>query len=700
MNDTDNNKIKVNKHVIQIKRVESENCVENPIIQNTIIKRKLNNAIKSLNSEISNKIKDNIALDIFNNNANTLSSLLSKQNYNGAHTQENLSIKKEQKQTKTIETSGHQNYISYHLKDINNGGSEMANNDNDNIEKDLRINTNTIENSRNYKLYRIKNSFNSPYLSKKMIKNNGMRGKKQNDAPIKFIKDNFKNKSKKEFRSEINENFINRYSYKRYTDKILKKIKTEKILGEKRKEKEMENNIVFNEEVKIYKRKAVKVNNNKNGKSQDIKSNGKESKDKYLLLLENYRKRVAKQFLFYFKPYYYRFIKDYFLLFISYIKNRKHFKKILAPKKYIKKINKRNINININDNGKVIKDLRLVQLNYTNYTNSSYHDTENSNNQISSYNSKKLFTQKDQQKKMNYFLINSNNINFSTKETLKDKELYRNNRELEKKYIQILQRKRRKKNENNSNSQLNRDNKTIDISTLYSNNTLNNRNTILNSSYDKDYKIINTPHEERLMNSNNSISNGDISKEEEINITNTNHNIIKSIPRRQKEKDRKLKNQFNEKYESPGLSIEAPRSQKRYEKKYFFINSFIRPHKNNRTIKITRKEKINNINISRYNKNYISKKIKNISTIDKKINIHINYVFFIPPKEKDKINLEKINETLEISNNYSYTYIGTENVFKNKNIIYAKKKLTSIKEEEEKSRCSLSIIQNPKAIDE
>ena len=699
MNDIDNNKIKVNRHVIQIKRVEVEKSVENPIIQNTIIKRKLNNAIKSLNSEISNKIKDNIALDIFNNNANTLSSLLSKQNYNGAHTQENLSIKREQKQTKTIETSGHHNFISFHLKDINNGGSEMTNNDN--IEKDLRKNTNTIENSRNYKLYRIKNSFNSPYFSKKMIKNNGMRGKIQNDTAIKFIKDNFKNKSKKEFRTGINENFINRYSYKRYTDKILKKIKTEKILGEKAKEKERENNIVFNEEVKIYKRKAVKVNNNKNGKSQDIKSNGKESKDKYLLLLDNYRKRVVKQFLFYFKTYYYRFIKDYFLLFISNIKNRKHFKKISAPKKYIKPINKRNINININDNGKVIKDLRLVQLNYTNYTNSSYHDTENSNNQISSYNSKKLFTQKDQQKKMNYFLINSNNINFSTKETLKDKELYRNNIELEKKYIQILQRKRRKKNENNSNSQLNRDNKTIDISTLYSNNSLNNRNTILNSSYDKDYKIINTPHEERLMNSYNSISNEDISKEIETKTTNnTNNNIIKSIPRRQEEKDRELKNQFNEKYESPGLSIEAPRSQKRYEKKYFFINSFIKPRKNNRTIIITRKEKINNINISRYNKNYISKKIKNISTIDKKINIHINYVFFIPPKEKDKINLEKINETLEISNNYSYTYIGTEHFLNNKNIIYTKKKLTSIKEEEEKSRCSLSIIQNPKAIDE
>ena len=710
MNGTDNNRAKVNKYFNPIKKLESEKATENPIILNSLLRLKYYNAMDSLNSEISNKIQNNVTLDIFNNNAITLSSLLSKQNYNGAFTQENLVRKKEQKQTKTIETSG----ISYHLTDITNCGSRTPiNNYNDNIEKHLKQNTNIIENNKNYKIFKIKNKFHSPCFSKKIIKNsdsNGMGGKKNNDVVIKCLRDTHKNNSKKEFGTEINEKIIEHYSsYKRFNDfndKSLNKIKIEEILVDQGKEKEKN---IINEETKIYKKKAIKNNNNnKNGKIQVIKSNGKKSKDKYELLLDKYRKRVAQQFLLYFKPYYYIFLKEYFQIFISNIKSIKHLKKLSAPKKYIKKINKRNIN----HNRKVIKDLKLTQFNSINYnySNTSIHATENSNNHINSYNSKKIFSsEKDifnPSKKKNYFLINNNNINFSTKDPSKDKELYRNNTELEKKYIQILQRKRRKKKENSLNSHIYRDKTTIDISSLYTNKTLNNNNTICNNSYDKDYKIINTPHVERFMNQYNSISNGDMSKE----LTKKNkRNIIKikSIPRGQKEKERKLKeiilnDKLNVKYESPGISKDVPGSQKRYAKKYFSINSFIKPPKKpkkNRIIIITRKkEKINNVNIYRYNNNFFSKKIKNISTRDKKINIHINYALFIPIKNKYKINLEKINKSLDKSNNYSYTFIGNKNVSKNK--IYAKKELTAIKEEEEKSRCSLSLMQNTKKIDE
>ena len=704
MNDTDINKAKVNKYFNPIKKLESEKAIDNPIIQNSILRLKYYNAMESLNSEISNKIQDNVTLDIFNNNAITLSSLLSKQNFNGAFTQENLLIKKEQKQTKTIETSG----ISHHLTDITNYGKKTPINNyidnyNDNIEKHLKKNTNTIENSKSYKTFKIKNNCNSPYFSKKIIKNtdsNDMGGKKKNHVVIKFLRDTHKNKSNKEFRTEINEKIINHYSsYKRFNDKSINKIKAQEILVEQEKEKE--NNII-NEESKIYKKKAIKINN-----SNKFGSNGKKRKDKYEILLDKYRNRVAQQFLLYFKPYYYNFLKEYFQIFISNIKSIKHFKKLSAPKKYIKKINKRNIN----HNRKVIKDLKLTQFNSINYnySNTSIHPTENSNNHINSYNSKIIYSEKDifnPRKKNKYFLINSNNINFSTKDPSKDKELYRNNTELEKKYIQILQRKRRKKNENSLNSKINRDKTTIDISSLYTNKTLNNNNTICNNSYDKDYKIINTPHVERFMNQYNSISNGDMSKEL-IKINKRNIIKIKSISIGQKEKERKLKDiilndKFNEKYESPGISKDVPGSQKRYEKKYFSINSFIKPPKKpkkNRIIIITRKkEKINNVNIVRYNNNYFSKKIKNISTRDKKINIHINYALFIPIKNKYKINLEKINKSLDISNNYSYTFIGNKNFSKNK--IYGKKELTAIKEEEEKSRCSLSIMQNTKKIEE
>ena len=126
----------------------------------------------------------------------------------------------------------------------------------------------------------------------------------------------------------------------------------------------------------------------------------------------------------------------------------------------------------------------------------------------------------------------------------------------------------------------------------------------------------------------------------------------------------------------------------------------IKVHKNkSKTLVISKKEKIDNINKYRYNRNFISKKIKNIFTEDKKINIHINYVFFIPPISNEKyFDLFKINKSLEIHQNFTFTYFGNQ---RNKNLVYSKKKLIAIKEEDEKSKCSMSMTQfNPKAYEE
>ena len=153
----------------------------------------------------------------------------------------------------------------------------------------------------------------------------------------------------------------------------------------------------------------------KNKIYSESKSKGKE---KYFILLNNYRKRVIKQFLFYFKPYYNSFIKKHFHTFILKIKNITkdiNISNADSPKKFMKKIknseedytnNKNNKN---SENGKIIKDLKLVQLNYSNYncTNVSNQETENSNNYLLSYNTRKNQSEKEfsNPKKKAKFLI-------------------------------------------------------------------------------------------------------------------------------------------------------------------------------------------------------------------------------------------------------------------------------------------------------
>ena len=100
------------------------------------------------------------------------------------------------------------------------------------------------------------------------------------------------------------------------------------------------------------------------------------------------------------------------------------------------------------------------------------------------------------------------------------------------------------------------------------------------------------------------------------------------------------------------------------------------------------------------NKNYkqyecFSKKIKDIITIDKRMFIRINYIFFIPKKQRRCRNISekhllKINNSLNISQIYSFEYLSN----KSNNILNQKEKLAIIPRDEEKIKNIFDIIDN------
>ena len=100
------------------------------------------------------------------------------------------------------------------------------------------------------------------------------------------------------------------------------------------------------------------------------------------------------------------------------------------------------------------------------------------------------------------------------------------------------------------------------------------------------------------------------------------------------------------------------------------------------------------------NKNYkqyecFSKKIKDIITMDKRMFIRINYIFFIPKKQRrcrnvSEKHLLKINNSLNISQIYSFEYLPN----KSDNILNQKEKQTINSREEEKIKNIFDIIDN------
>ena len=157
MNDYINYKSKSNKRTKEITNMSSPKFIEDPNILDSLSKQKINShrVMKFLNSEISYKIKDNLALDIFNNNANTLFSLLSKKNIKGSINHPKI------KQNKVIETVNKEQYMNNPLYNINDGGI------NTNLKKIYVSTRSNIDNNRrNETLFNNKNNFTSPYIGK------------------------------------------------------------------------------------------------------------------------------------------------------------------------------------------------------------------------------------------------------------------------------------------------------------------------------------------------------------------------------------------------------------------------------------------------------------------------------------------------------------------------------------------------------
>ena len=685
MNNNNNFRIKANHRSEETTNINTPHFIENSNIFSSLLEQNVNShkGLKNINTEIPDKIKDNISMHISKNNANNLSSILAKKknkvvfNEKEVEGEDNIS-KKEQK--KKI-----YDYLIPPLQEISI----------DPVTKIKYIylekpNLNNIDNNRNNNIFIHNNSYSSYYSNinnNEIIDYNTIKEEKTiSNIHKKFTKMNDINTCSEKINIYKNKSFKDIQNYKQ---------------KELKKEKNEDN--VINHEVKIYKKKNIRFNDNKNNKinekHKDININEKylSEKDKYKSssLLNDYRKRMIKQFMSYFRRYYYSFIKKYYKLFILNIKKIKHYSKISIPKKYNKKVYKRNIY----GNEGAIKDLKSLKVNYSN-RNFTTLNSEKSN-YINSFNSNKIINEKQISspfRTINPFLINNNNIDFSTKENLKKKELFRNNFELEKKYTQILNRKRRKKilsNENDmsedySSSKNRNENKSIDISHI------KNKSYFINKSYEMRNKKNYSPHISEIKNSFNVFSNRELSKDKNIKIDKNKIIKIKSIPRNQKPKIKKniLKIKINGKSNSPTYKRDLSGLHKKEDKKYNFKNkNYIKVNKKYKII--SKKEKINSINNSHYHKNFISKTIKNIFTIDKKINIHIKYVFFIPQNIVKK-NLKKINKYLQITPDYSYSFFGSGK----KSKIYSKKKLTSIKEEEEKSKCSFSIMLNSQTNDE
>lgn len=138
------------------------------------------------------------------------------------------------------------------------------------------------------------------------------------------------------------------------------------------------------------------------------------------------------------------------------------------------------------------------------------------------------------------------------------------------------------------------------------------------------------------------------------------------------------------------------------KKTYTHRRKYLIENKNNLKIKeiYNKKGKTKNKNKSGSNsKNkikIISHLIKNICTKDKRIFIHINYITHILKQKNNRYN----NSMLSYTNVMNYSYIGVHQ--RNKNLVKRndfEKKLSLIKEEDEKSKC-LNSTNSIKFIDE
>ena len=155
------NKIKVKRKKPIIRKEISQKSFKDLSNQKIGLRNNLyfQNEMKTLNSGITYKIKDNIFLSDLNiNNDNTFNSFLSKSIYNSTLNEDIFDSKNEK--IRTIEPYSHHHYLSLNLKNINNGWENLDDNNKNLSLWNSNINDNTLEN----KIHSSK--FSSSFLKK------------------------------------------------------------------------------------------------------------------------------------------------------------------------------------------------------------------------------------------------------------------------------------------------------------------------------------------------------------------------------------------------------------------------------------------------------------------------------------------------------------------------------------------------------
>ena len=351
------------------------------------------------------------------------------------------------------------------------------------------------------------------------------------------------------------------------------------------------------------------------------------------------------------------------------------------------------------------------------------------------------------------FFSNDNQKDANTNNEERKSELFRDSKSLQKKYEQICRRKRKNltrtyTNRFKSNNygvekfNLSDTNKTNSFSNLNDNNSVNSlpmkNNKIFNQIFNKDnsmnnnnyndimkYKLKNLTENKKdkniykikLIKSNNKMISYRIEKKpknifidnDSLKVNNNSHNyfeiknnsnLYNNIINNNNDSSirKKYFTHINNKNKNENNYIRENNNVLNtkifiHKKKHFFLED---KDKDYMKKEINKKRIVPNSYIIK-NKN-ISLLIKNICTKDKRITIHITYRLYIPNTNNKQYN----NLLLKIENNSNYNYIPTTPT-KYKIPIKGKidlvKKLSLIKEEDEKSKC-LNSTKSSKNVEE
>ena len=381
---------------------------------------------------------------------------------------------------------------------------------------------------------------------------------------------------------------------------------------------------------------------------------------------------------------------------------------------------------------------KKISSNSTN-TNDIQNNNTNNNNNIHNNTYLSLLISKN----LKFFSKDKNNNNSDKRES----ELFRDTKNLQKKYEQICRRKKKNMTMTfsskfkdttsviDSNNYLSDMNKTNSFSNLFDNNSVNSlqvkqNNKKFNQVFYKDSSATNSNKKDKETEKDKNMTDNKKDKniyKIKLIKNNMNHKKIisyrieKKLPHiidnnnNVKDKDNLQYSNFseinniknynntdnNEKKLTKKFSFNSNNNKKineykteennnKYNKKVFIHKkkNYLLEDKNNFKIKDIYMNREKNIDTSKINKKnkHMALLIKNICTKDKRISIRITYISNILNTNKN--NRKYNNDLLNIENIINYNY--NPNVKKNKTVIKRKndleKKLSLIKEEDEKSK--------------